>query len=56
MVADAEGFQVAVPVELVVVVEGDGRELRLGFWGEHGHPVPAEVRAGHGHNVGGGVL
>ena len=56
MVADAEGFQVAVPVELVVVVEGDGRKLRLGFWGEHGHPVPAEVGACHGHNVRGGVL
>lgn len=56
MVADAEGFQVAVPVELVVVVEGDGRKLRLGFWGEHGHPVPAEVGAGHGHNMRGGVL
>ena len=56
MVADAEGFQVAVSVELVVVVEGDGRELRLGFWGEHGHPVPAEVGACHGHNVRGGVL
>lgn len=56
MVANAEGFQVAVPVKLVVVVEGDGRELRLGFWGEHGHPVPAEVGASHGHNVRGGVL
>ena len=56
MVADAEGFQVAVPVELVVIVEGDGRKLHLGFWGEHGHPVPAEVGACHGHNVRGGVL
>ena len=56
VVAQHEVLEIAVAVELLVVVVGDGMEARLVFGSQYGDAVATEVAAGHCHDVSRGVV
>ncbi len=51
VVAQHQILQVTVTIELLVVVVGDGEELRLVLHPQHGYSIATEVAARHGHDV-----
>ena len=52
IIADIEVLKVLVAIQLLVIRVGDVLELRLIRGGQDGIAIPAEIRAGHRHDMG----